>query len=234
VEGEEPVDKSPNEWQPPTATLERRSLGICILLYIFTFGIYPVLWWYMVHSELPSRKGKDNSPGVVAAGFASVLAVAYVTTTWLLVTMLDLAFSHDGPPEIEAMSTLEVYLSAGMPMLVISIASTVFSAYWLFRIGTRLTDRVNTLADIDHVVTGRPSRALISWAAGLSLASVGLSFLDHMIPFAGLVIWAGSFILNVIWWVQIQETMNVLADINTQRQANAYHHNPRQPTEPLR
>lgn len=228
------MDTSHTEWLPPTATLERRQLGVCILLYIFTFGIYPILWWYMVHSELPSRKGKDDSPGVVAAGFASVLAVTMVSVTWTMVEMFSRIFNHNVDPETMETGTLNMYLNVGMPLLIISVASTVFSSYWLYRIGTRLTDRVNALADIDQVHKERPSRAFIAWVAGLTLASSALTFLDHIIPAVGILLGIPSFILMVIWWVRMQETMNVLADINTQRQANTYPHNPQAPTEPLR
>ena len=49
----------------PTHVGQVRSTGICILLYIVTFGIYGWYWYYQVHEDMKRHTGRGLG-GVVA------------------------------------------------------------------------------------------------------------------------------------------------------------------------
>jgi hypothetical protein len=42
-----------------------RSTGVCILLFIVTFGIYGIVWYYLTHDEMKRHSGQGIG-GVVA------------------------------------------------------------------------------------------------------------------------------------------------------------------------
>ena len=46
-----------------------RSTGVCILLAVITFGIYPLAWYFQVHSEMKRHSGQG-----IGGGIALVLA----------------------------------------------------------------------------------------------------------------------------------------------------------------
>lgn len=47
-----------------------RGTGVCILLAIVTFGIYPIVWYYQVHEEMKRHTGNG-----LGGGLALVLAI---------------------------------------------------------------------------------------------------------------------------------------------------------------
>ena len=54
----------------------QRSTGLGILLFIVTFGIYGLVWWYLVHEEMKRHSGNGLGGGLAlviafVAGFAS-------------------------------------------------------------------------------------------------------------------------------------------------------------------
>lgn len=38
--------------------MTKRSIGVMILLYLFTFGIYPIYWYIVFQSELKRKTGE--------------------------------------------------------------------------------------------------------------------------------------------------------------------------------
>jgi hypothetical protein len=52
-----------------------RSTGICILLAIVTFGIYPLYWYFSVHEEMKKHSGHGLG-GVVALLLAIFVGIA--------------------------------------------------------------------------------------------------------------------------------------------------------------
>jgi hypothetical protein len=50
-----------------------RSTGLGILLFLVTFGIYGVVWWYMVHEDLKRHTGQGLGGGLgLLLGFVTV------------------------------------------------------------------------------------------------------------------------------------------------------------------
>jgi hypothetical protein len=41
-----------------------RGTGVCILLALVTFGIYPLVWFYQVHSEMKRHSGQGIDGGI--------------------------------------------------------------------------------------------------------------------------------------------------------------------------
>ena len=58
-----------------------RSTGICILLYFVTFGIYGLVWWFLVHDEMKKHSGQGIGGvlALVVAFFISPVA-AFLTS----------------------------------------------------------------------------------------------------------------------------------------------------------
>ncbi len=52
-----------------------RGTGVCILLSIVTFGIYSLVWYYQVHSEMRrhSGQGLDGGIALILAFFVSIV-----------------------------------------------------------------------------------------------------------------------------------------------------------------
>jgi|GEM_PF-1610316 len=137
------------QWQPAQALPKERSVGTCILLYILTFGIYGLFWYYAMHKEHPSRKGVDDSPG------------------WAVGLMF-------------------------IP---------IFNIYWLIRIGLRLSDRFNLLAQ-QAGAQGEQVNKLFVWL--------------QLVPYIGPV-------FNIIWWVQAHGVHENLTAMVLNAHAQARH-----------
>src|SRR5512139_2754476 len=61
----------PQENGLPTAPLGKiRGTGACIALTFVTFGIYPIVWYYMIHDEMKRHSGDG-----LGGGLALVLAI---------------------------------------------------------------------------------------------------------------------------------------------------------------
>ena len=73
-------------WEPPRSVPHVRSIGISILLYFVTFGIYGFFWLYFIHSENPRRKDIDPTPGK-AVGF---LFIPFFNIYWFFKVFLSL------------------------------------------------------------------------------------------------------------------------------------------------
>ena len=58
----------PMPYGPPVGKV--RSTGLCILLAIVTLGIYPIVWYFMVHDEM-----KRHSNEGIGGGIALLLAL---------------------------------------------------------------------------------------------------------------------------------------------------------------
>jgi hypothetical protein len=59
-----------------------RSTGVCILLAVVTFGIYPIVWYYQVHEEMKRHTGNGLGGGValVLALFVGIV-MPYITSS---------------------------------------------------------------------------------------------------------------------------------------------------------
>jgi hypothetical protein len=59
-----------------------RSTGLCILLSIVTFGIYPLVWYYQVHNEMKRHTGHGLGGGLalVLALFVGIV-MPYITSS---------------------------------------------------------------------------------------------------------------------------------------------------------
>ena len=69
--------------QPQHAPVGKiRSTGVCILLAVVTFGIYQLVWFYSVHSEMKrhSGNGVDGGIALLLALFVGI-AVPFVTSS---------------------------------------------------------------------------------------------------------------------------------------------------------
>jgi hypothetical protein len=60
----------PVAYSDPGAVGKVRGTGMAILLTVVTFGIYPLYWYYAVHSELKRHRGTG-----LGGGIALLLAV---------------------------------------------------------------------------------------------------------------------------------------------------------------
>lgn len=59
-----------------------RSTGVCILLAIITFGIYSLVWFYKVHSEMKRHSGQgiDGGIALILAIFIGIV-MPYITAS---------------------------------------------------------------------------------------------------------------------------------------------------------
>jgi uncharacterized protein DUF4234/cytochrome b/b6/petD-like protein len=59
-----------------------RSTGVCILLTVITFGIYPLFWYYAVHEEMKrhTRNGLGGGLALVLAFFVGFV-MPYLTSS---------------------------------------------------------------------------------------------------------------------------------------------------------
>ena len=59
-----------------------RSTGLCILLAVITFGIYPLVWFFQVHSEMKRHSGQgiDGVLALVLAFFVGIV-MPYITSS---------------------------------------------------------------------------------------------------------------------------------------------------------
>ncbi|HET7428118.1 MAG TPA: DUF4234 domain-containing protein, partial [Gaiellales bacterium] len=70
----------PMPYGPPVGKV--RSTGLCILLAIVTFGIYPIVWYFMVHDEM-KRHSNEGIGGGIALLLALVIGIVmpYLTSS---------------------------------------------------------------------------------------------------------------------------------------------------------
>jgi hypothetical protein len=58
-----------------------RGTGTCILLTVVTFGIYSLVWYYMVHDEMKRHSGQGVGGGVaLVLGLFVGIAMPFVTS----------------------------------------------------------------------------------------------------------------------------------------------------------
>ena len=59
-----------------------RGTGVCILLALVTFGIYPLVWFFKVHSEMKRHSGQgiDGALALVLAFFIGIV-MPYLTSS---------------------------------------------------------------------------------------------------------------------------------------------------------
>lgn len=60
-----PYDAAPLSAEYTGQVGEVRNTGVCILLYVVTFGIYGLYWYYVTHEEMKRHSG-DGLGGLVA------------------------------------------------------------------------------------------------------------------------------------------------------------------------
>ncbi|VXC51237.1 DUF4234 domain-containing protein [Nocardioides sp. AX2bis] len=59
-----------------------RSTGLCILLTVVTFGIYPLVWFYSVHSEMKRHSGQGIDGGIaLVLAFFVAIVMPYITSS---------------------------------------------------------------------------------------------------------------------------------------------------------
>jgi hypothetical protein len=59
-----------------------RSTGLCILLTIVTLGIYPLFWYFQVHSEMRRHSGQGLGGGVaLLIAFLIGFVMPYITSS---------------------------------------------------------------------------------------------------------------------------------------------------------
>lgn len=74
--GDQPGTAQPYVPPPATGPLGRvRGTGLTILLFIITFGIYGLFWYYLVHEEMKRHKNGDGLGGVFAVIIAAIVGV---------------------------------------------------------------------------------------------------------------------------------------------------------------
>jgi len=66
---------------PPTGPVGRvRGTGVAMLLYVITFGIYGLYWYFAVHDEMKRHKGSG-----LGGGLALVLGL-FIGIVWFVKT----------------------------------------------------------------------------------------------------------------------------------------------------
>jgi hypothetical protein len=59
-----------------------RGTGVCILLMIITFGIYGLVWFYQVHSEMKRHSGQGVDGGIaLLLAFFIGIVMPYITSS---------------------------------------------------------------------------------------------------------------------------------------------------------
>ena len=59
-----------------------RGTGVSILLFIVTFGIYSIFWYYFVHDEMKRHKGTGIGGGIaLLLAFFVGIAMPYITSS---------------------------------------------------------------------------------------------------------------------------------------------------------
>jgi Domain of unknown function (DUF4234) len=70
----------------------QRGVAFVILMYIFTFGIYAIYWWYKSFEEVKHYRGKGVN------GVVGVLLAFVVVSTFLLPAYVGRTYNEDGNP----------------------------------------------------------------------------------------------------------------------------------------
>jgi hypothetical protein len=127
-----PPPPAPSYAAPP-ATLfvgKVRSTGLCILLYIVTFGIYGLFWWYFTHDEMKKHSGQGLG-GLVALILAFFISPVAAFFTSDEVGKLDVRTGRPAP--VSALTGLWYF--PGMILVVLPIVwfmktNGALNAYW--------------------------------------------------------------------------------------------------------
>lgn len=203
-------------WEPPHVRMQTRSIWICILLYIVTIGFYSVAWWYMIHRELPSRRGVDDKPGTVAVGFLIPLLVSLVSTGYFFFLFVRKLFRIIGSPnpdlsEFERygeMSSWEVWADTSVALGAAVIAAGAFSYYWTWRVGRNLSSRVNLLSARVGLSPRAVPDGLLVASVVCGIIALGFSFIDNVVPAVGGLAGFSGGVLVIVWWWITQSSIN--------------------------
>ena len=66
----------------PAPVGEIRSTGLCILLFIVTFGIYGLYWWFKTHEEMKRHTGNGLGGGIaLLLAFFIGFVMPYITSS---------------------------------------------------------------------------------------------------------------------------------------------------------
>ena len=71
-----------------------RSVGIVILLYLVTFGIYPIIWLYSTFNEMNQYRGQGWSGGLYLL-FEFLFPFPLVATPWLIPAYVGRMYAED-------------------------------------------------------------------------------------------------------------------------------------------
>jgi hypothetical protein len=196
--------------------MQTRSIAICILLYIVTIFIYQYFWWYAVHRELPSRKGVDDKAGVVLLGFIVPVVVSFAAGFLVAASSFTKFFRILSSPDPDldqldsyaGMSTWEIWTESGIWVGALIAATGVFGIYWMFRVGTNFTSRVNQLSAYSGLGERPVSPGLIPALTLCGGVQVASSFIDNIVPAVGGLAVFAAVVLAIVWWCVTQSAVN--------------------------
>ena len=129
---QQPYGEAQITWDAPLSAPQERSLGLCILLYFVTFGIYSLFWWYAIHSENASRRNVDPSPGMAVG----MMFVPFFNLYWVFHIYLSMSdrlnliardqLGDQTPPVSKGLALAGIIcIMAGYPLLFLFIGVLV-------------------------------------------------------------------------------------------------------------
>ena len=115
---------------PSLTTGRVRSTGLCIFLYVITFGIYGLIWYYSVHDEMKRHSGQG-----IGGGLALLLAffVGFVNPFLVSSEVGQLYQRRGAPAPVSGMTGLW-YIPGFMllvgPIIWFAQNNNALNAYW--------------------------------------------------------------------------------------------------------
>ncbi|MCA8940435.1 MAG: DUF4234 domain-containing protein [Planctomycetes bacterium] len=221
------------DWEPSIAAPKHRSVGIQILLWAATSGIYQYFWIYALHKEHPRRRGIDLSPraAVLPLVFASMLVlVSTVTffvhfTTWLIDHFEAMSHEHRtvaspmSPTHFENQFEMQFVELVSLPLVWVPwVVGSLIYTIWMTKIMRQLGSRLSALATMASQPHLRVHPSFAWVYLGSAIASVAALALEPLGPLPNILGMIG-FGVTVAWWAYCSQIHNQLAFIAAHGQA---------------
>jgi hypothetical protein len=75
-----------------------RSAGMVILLFLVTFGIYPIIWYYSTYNEMNRWRGQGWSGGLYLL-FQFLFPFPLIASPWLIPAYVGRMYAEDNRPK---------------------------------------------------------------------------------------------------------------------------------------
>lgn len=107
-----------------------RSAGTVILLFLFTFGIYPLIWYYSTFKELHDYRGQGWSGGMYLL-FQFLFPFPLIAMPWLVPAYVGRMYAEDNRQKpIDGMSGFWIFVPlVGMFIWIVKVQNAL-NEFW--------------------------------------------------------------------------------------------------------